>query len=215
MKDGKYYVENMLTGETYGPYRKEEEAGEQKRLLGDNSWKGTEKNYRIKRIADTPYRSIKTLDHAMKALGYEHPLVQGYEELLNADYRLIGNLLVVQKVLLYSELCIIIRAINEGEQPDYYGPAKKWYKVILNRIIMDEGDKEYSLREKRYYEVSVEIGRGLCKYVDSNLYFTSPERAIYFEETFSELYKEYSLIPVNLTMGMLNYICVILSMANV
>lgn len=91
-----------------------------------------------------------------------------------------------QSIIAYYKLTVIIRALNEGWEPDWADWSQcKYY----NWFYVDNSSSAFRFDDaSRTY-----TGTGTC--VGSRLCFRNSDLAAYAAKKFEELYKDYFLIP--------------------
>ena len=81
---------------------------------------------------------IKTFDDALKELGKDHPLVK--------EYNVINNNKTTYNTKLYSQLCVITAALNEGWRPKFVEGEKRYFPYF--RLYSSEEIRQMSKEEK-------------------------------------------------------------------
>lgn len=142
---------------------------------------------------------IKTFDDALEELGPNHPLVKEYKALCKAD--------VTEDTIVYSRLCVITAAMNEGWTPQFV--KVEWRYFPYFRLYSSEEISRMSEEEKSrvvYRSSSNAIAYGgvsyagaysgsadVGAYFGSRLAFKTEELAEYAGKQFTKLYAEYLL----------------------
>ena len=140
---------------------------------------------------------IKTFDDALEELGPNHPLVKEYKALCKAD--------VTEDTIVYSRLCVITAALNEGWTPRFVKGEKRYFPyfyLYTNEEIsrMSEEDKSRVVYRSYSYArasggVSYADAHYDSAYVDadigSRLAFKTEELAEYAGKQFADLYVDY------------------------
>ena len=141
---------------------------------------------------------IKTFDDALEELGPNHPLVKEYKALCKAD--------VTEDTIVYSRLCVITAAMNEGWTPRFVKGEKRYFPyfyLYTNEEISRMSEEEKSRVVFRSYSYANAYGgvSFACAYYDSvyvanvgsRLAFKTEELAEYAGKQFTKLYAEYLL----------------------
>lgn len=141
---------------------------------------------------------IKTFDDALEELGPNHPLVKEYKALCKAD--------VTEDTIVYSRLCVITAAMNEGWTPRFVKGEYRYFPYFylytneeISRMSEEEQSSVVYLSDcyaSAYGGVSY-----ACAYYDSvyvanvgsRLAFKTEELAEYAGKQFTKLYAEYLL----------------------
>ncbi len=141
---------------------------------------------------------IKTFDDALKELGKDHPLVK--------EYNVINNNKTTYNTKLYSQLCVITAALNEGWRPKFVEGENRYFPYF--RLYSSEEISQMSKEEKSrvvYRSDSNASAYGGVSYayayndsvyvanVGSRLAFKTEELAEYAGKQFTKLYAEYLL----------------------
>ena len=140
---------------------------------------------------------IKTFDDALKELGKDHPLVK--------EYNVINNNKTTYNTKLYSQLCVITAALNEGWRPKFVEGEKRYFPYF--RLYSSEEISQMSKEEKSrvvyrsgysayaYGGVSFAYASYDSAYVvaalGSRLAFKTNELAKYAGKQFGKLYANY------------------------
>lgn len=141
---------------------------------------------------------IKTFDDALEELGPNHSLVKEYEAICKAD--------VTENTIVYSRLCVITAAMNEGWRPRFVKEEYRYFPyfyLYTNEEIsrMSEEEKS-SVVYRSYCHASAYGGVAYaCAYNDSvyvanvgsRLAFKTEELAEYAGKQFTKLYVDYLL----------------------
>lgn len=147
----------------------------------------------------TIFERVKTLSDALKELGPNHILVKEYKALCKAD--------VTEDTIVYSRLCVITAAMNEGWTPRFVKGEKQcfpYFYLYTNEEIRRMSEEEKSRVVYRSYSsadayggVSFAYARDDSAYViafiGSRLAFKTEELAEYAGKQFTKLYAEYLL----------------------
>ena len=142
---------------------------------------------------------IKTFDDALEELGPNHSLVKEYEAICKAD--------VTENTIVYSRLCVITAAMNEGWRPRFvkeeyrYFPYFRLYSAEEIRQMSKEEKSSVVYRSNDYASASGGVSYASAgydsAYVDagfgSRLAFKTEELAEYAGKQFTKLYAEYLL----------------------
>ena len=142
---------------------------------------------------------IKTFDDALEELGPNHPLVKEYKALCKAD--------VTEDTIVYSRLCVITAAMNEGWTPRFVKGEYRYFPYFYlytneeisrmseeekSRVVFRSGDDADA-----YGGVSFAYANygsaGVSAYFGSRLAFKTEELAEYAGKQFTKLYAEYLL----------------------
>lgn len=140
---------------------------------------------------------IKTFDDALKELGKDHPLVK--------EYNVINNNKTTYNTKLYSQLCVITAALNEGWRPKFVEGEKRYFPYF--RLYSSEEIRQMSKEEKtslvyRTLYNSNEIGGVSIAFTNCDtttvrfgswLAFKTSELAEYAGKQFADLYADYLL----------------------
>lgn len=165
---------------------------EQKKVLEQLFGKET---FRPKMVTDR----IKTFNDALKELGPNHILVK--------EYNVIKNNKTTYNTKLYSQLCVITAALNEGWRPKFVEGEKRYFPYF--RLYSSEEIRQMSKEEKSrvvyrssgyanaYGGVSFAVASYGSAYVyasfGSRLAFKTNELAKYAGKQFTDLYIDYLL----------------------
>ena len=139
---------------------------------------------------------IKTFDDALEELGPNHPLVKEYKALCKAD--------VTEDTIVYSRLCVITAALNEGWTPRFVKGEKRYFPyfyLYTNEEISRMSEEEKS-RVVFRSDCAANAYGGVsyaCAYYDSvyvanvgsRLAFKTEELAEYAGKQFADLYVDY------------------------
>lgn len=142
---------------------------------------------------------IKTFDDALEELGPNHPLVKEYEAICKAD--------VTENTIVYSRLCVITAAMNEGWRPRFVKEDYRYFPyfyLYTNEEISRMSEEEKSRVVFRSGSVAYANGgvSGASAYygsayvvapIGSRLAFKTEELAEYAGKQFTKLYAEYLL----------------------
>lgn len=141
---------------------------------------------------------IKTFDDALKELGKDHPLVKEYKALCKAD--------VTEDTIVYSRLCVITAAMNEGWRPRFVKEEYRYFPYFYrytNEDISQMSEEEKSRVVYRSFDVAYASGGVSCAYAltvprvsaafGSRLAFKTRELAEYSGKQFLSLYADYLL----------------------
>lgn len=142
---------------------------------------------------------IKTFNDALIELGPNHSLVKEYEAICKAD--------VTENTIVYSRLCVITAAMNEGWRPRFVKEEYRYFPyfyLYTNEEIsrMSEEEKSRVVDRSDYGAlasggVSYAYANSASAYVDahigSRLAFKTEELAEYAGKQFTKLYAEYLL----------------------
>ena len=141
---------------------------------------------------------IKTFDDALEELGPNHPLVKEYEAICKAD--------VTENTIVYSRLCVITAAMNEGWRPRFVKEEYRYFPyfyLYTNEEISRMSKEEKSSVVFRSNSSAYAYGgvAYACAYNDSvyvanvgfRLCFKSSERAEQFGKQFADLYNKVFL----------------------
>ena len=137
---------------------------------------------------------IRTLQDAIDALGSEHALVKEYNDIANVSTDLQA----------YLELRIIVAALNEGWEPEFYGEYRwfPWFKLVQESDIADMDDDEKSRVVQRSGSIAVAGGGCVCVSAlydasdasdagGARLSLKSEELALYAGRQFAQFYAEF------------------------
>lgn len=163
---------------------------EQKKVLEQLFGKET---FRPKMVTDR----IKTFNDALKELGPNHILVK--------EYNVIKNNKTTYNTKLYSQLCVITAALNEGWRPKFVEGEKRYFPYF--RLYSAEEIRQMSKEEKSsvvYQSCDYASGgvscayasydsADVCAHIGSRLCFKSFERAAQFGRQFTDLYNKVFL----------------------
>lgn len=165
---------------------------EQKKVLEQLFGKET---FRPKMVTDR----IKTFNDALKELGPNHILVK--------EYNAIKNSKTTYNTKLYSQLCVITAALNEGWRPKFVEGEKRYFPYF--RLYSAEEIRQMSKEEKsrvvyRSYSYAYAYGGVSCAvasydsasvdaYFGARLAFKTNELAKYAGKQFLKLYAYYLL----------------------
>lgn len=142
---------------------------------------------------------IKTFDDALKELGKDHPLVK--------EYNVINNNKTTYNTKLYSQLCVVTAALNEGWRPKFVEGEKRYFPyfyLYTNEEISRMSEEEKSRVVYRSYNSADANGGVSCAHagyvsasvvasIGSRLAFKTEELAEYAGKQFTKLYAEYLL----------------------
>lgn len=142
---------------------------------------------------------IKTFDDALEELGPNHSLVKEYEAICKAD--------VTENTIVYSRLCVITAAMNEGWRPRFVKEEYRYFPyfyLYTNEEISRMSEEEKSRVVYRSNNYANAYGGVSCAgaYSDSayvvaafgsRLAFKTEELAEYAGKQFTKLYAEYLL----------------------
>lgn len=146
-------------------------------------------------------KRVQTFQDACSELGYTHPMVQAYDDLMENCGENEAD------ILAYLQLRIIVAALNEGWQPQYTDDEVRWYPWFFlytkeeyeeldekdkSRCVLRSGDSSgaYSgLACAGAYNASSGSNTGY----GGRLAFRSEELAAYAGRQFKEIYAEYFL----------------------
>lgn len=142
---------------------------------------------------------IKTFDDALEELGPNHPLVKEYEAICKAD--------VTENTIVYSRLCVITAAMNEGWRPRFVKEDYRYFPyfyLYTNEEISRMSEEEKSRVVFRSVNDANASGGVSYAYADndsayvhasvgSRLAFKTEELAEYAGKQFTKLYAEYLL----------------------
>lgn len=140
---------------------------------------------------------IKTLDDALEELGPNHFLVKEFDCLCNAE--------TTFNTKVYSQLCVITAALNEGWTPKFIKGERRYFPYFF--LYTDEVIRNMSEEEKYrmvYRSDSHAVAYGGVSYasydsatvgasIGSRLAFKTRELAEYAGEQFAKLYANYLL----------------------
>lgn len=164
---------------------------EQKKVLEQLFGKET---FRPKMVTDR----IKTFNDALKELGPNHSLVKEYEAICKAD--------VTENTIVYSRLCVITAALNEGWRPRFVKEEYRYFPYFYlytneeiicmseeekSRVVFRSNSSAYAYGGVAYacaYNDSVYVAN-----VGSRLAFKTEELAEYAGKQFLKLYAYYLL----------------------
>lgn len=165
---------------------------EQKKVLEQLFGKET---FRPKMVTDR----IKTFNDALKELGPNHILVK--------EYNVIKNSKTTYNTKLYSQLCVITAALNEGWRPKFVEGEKRYFPYF--RLYSAEEIRQMSKEEKSrvVYRSSGDAGAyggvsfadadsdsaGVSAGIGARLAFKTNELAKYAGKQFLKLYAYYLL----------------------
>ena len=163
---------------------------EQKKVLEQLFGKET---FRPKMVTDR----IKTFNDALKELGPNHILVK--------EYNVVKNNKTTYSTKLYSQLCVITAALNEGWRPKFVEGEKRYFPYF--RLYSAEEIRQMSKEEKsrvvyRSYNHAAAFGGVSCAnasndsayvyaHIASRLAFKTNELAKYAGKQFGKLYANY------------------------
>ena len=141
---------------------------------------------------------VKTFDDALEELGPNHSLVKEYEAICKAD--------VTENTIVYSRLCVITAAMNEGWRPRFVKEEYRYFPyfyLYTNEEISRMSEEEKSSVVFRSNSSAYAYGgvAYACAYNDSvyvanvgsRLAFKTNELAEYAGKQFTKLYAEYLL----------------------
>lgn len=142
---------------------------------------------------------IKTLDDALEELGPNHFLVKEFDCLCNAE--------TTFNTKVYSQLCVITAALNEGWTPKFIKGERRYFPYFF--LYTDEEIRNMSEEEKSrvvcrsgsyasaYGGVSCAVAcygsAYVCANIGSRLAFKTRELANYAGKQFIKLYANYLL----------------------
>lgn len=163
---------------------------EQKKVLEQLFGKET---FRPKMVTDR----IKTFNDALKELGPNHILVK--------EYNVIKNNKTTYNTKLYSQLCVITAALNEGWRPKFVEGEKRYFPyfyLYTNEEISRMSEEEKSrVVFRSHYSASASGGvsyadaghdsANVIASVGSRLAFKTNELAKYAGKQFGKLYANY------------------------
>lgn len=145
--------------------------------------------FRPKMVTDR----IKTFNDALKELGPNHPLVKEYKALCKAD--------VTEDTIVYSRLCVITAAMNEGWTPRFVKGEYRYFPyfyLYTNEEISRMSEEEQSrvvYRSCDYASGGVSLAFTNCDTTTvrfgSRLAFKTSELAEYAGKQFGKLYANY------------------------
>lgn len=161
---------------------------EQKKVLEQLFGKET---FRPKMVTDR----IKTFNDALKELGPNHILVK--------EYNVVKNNKTTYNTKLYSQLCVITAALNEGWRPKFVEGEKRYFPYF--RLYSAEEIRQMSKEEKSsvvYQSCDYASGgvscayasydsADVCAHIGSRLAFKTNELAKYAGKQFGKLYANY------------------------
>ena len=142
---------------------------------------------------------VKTFEDALKELGPNHSLVKEYEAICKAD--------VTENTIVYSRLCVITAAMNEGWTPQFVEDERRYYPyfhICSEEEIIRMSEEEKSRVVYRSY-CGANAGGGVSyanavydsavvsASIGSRLAFKTEELAEYAGKQFTKLYAEYLL----------------------
>ena len=144
-------------------------------------------------IAKPITERVKTLEDAIRELGEDNPLVQAYK---TAEFNTSGNADDVKDVIAYLKLRIIVKALNEGWEPNHLDGDEyryiPWFRVSRRAVYVGGSASSGALAGLVFvYTCSgssnthASIGARLC--------FKSRELAEYAGNQFIEIYHDYLL----------------------
>lgn len=142
---------------------------------------------------------IKTFDDALEELGPNHSLVKEYEAICKAD--------VTENTIVYSRLCVITAAMNEGWRPRFVKEEYRYFPyfyLYTNEEISRMSEEEKSrvvFRSHSYAYASGGVSYASADYdsahVDasfgSRLVFKTRKLTEYAGKQFLSLYADYFL----------------------
>ena len=141
---------------------------------------------------------IKTFDDALEELGPNHSLVKEYEAICKAD--------VTENTIVYSRLCVITAAMNEGWRPRFVKEEYRYFPyfyLYTNEEISRMSEEEKSrvvFRSGSYADAyggvsyaNANSDSAVYAYIGSRLAFKTEELAEYAGKQFTKLYAEYLL----------------------
>lgn len=165
---------------------------EQKKVLEQLFGKET---FRPKMVTDR----IKTFNDALKELGPNHILVK--------EYNVIKNSKTTYNTKLYSQLCVITAALNEGWRPKFVEGEKRYFPYF--RLYSAEEIRQMSKEEKSRvvyrssdyahayggvsYASAYNGSAYVSAYIGARLAFKTNELAKYAGKQFLKLYAYYLL----------------------
>ena len=142
---------------------------------------------------------IKTFDDALEELGKDHPLVKEYKALCKAD--------VTENTVVYSRLCVITAAMNEGWTPRFVKGEYRYFPYFylytneeisrmseeeLSRVVYRSSSYAYAVGGVSYAYADYDSA-DVVAYIGSRLAFKTEELAEYAGKQFIKLYAEYLL----------------------
>ena len=138
-------------------------------------------------IAKPITERVKTLEDAIRELGEDNPLVQAYK---TAEFNTSGNADDVKDVIAYLKLRIIVKALNEGWEPNHLDGDEyryiPWFRVSRRAVFVGgSACLVYVYTSNGSPYASANIGARLC--------FKSRELAEYAGNQFIEIYHDYLL----------------------
>ena len=142
---------------------------------------------------------VKTFDDALEELGPNHSLVKEYEAICKAD--------VTENTIVYSRLCVITAAMNEGWRPRFVKEEYRYFPyfyLYTNEEISRMSEEEKSSVVFRSNSSAYAYGGVACVCANndsanvnaniwSRLAFKTEELAEYAGKQFTKLYAEYLL----------------------
>lgn len=142
---------------------------------------------------------VKTFEDALKELKPFHPLVKEYKALCKAD--------VTENTIVYSRLCVITAAMNEGWRPRFVKEEYRYFPyfyLYTNEEIRQMSEEEKSRVVYRSdckanasggvsYAYAVGGSASVYAHLGSRLAFKTEELAEYAGKQFTKLYAEYLL----------------------
>lgn len=142
---------------------------------------------------------IKTFDDALEELGPNHPLVKEYKALCKAD--------VTEDTIVYSRLCVITAAMNEGWTPRFVKGEKRYFPYFYlytneeisrmseeekSRVVFRSGGSAFAFGGVSF-AFALYDSANVRAYIGSRLAFKTEELAEYAGKQFTKLYAEYLL----------------------
>lgn len=142
---------------------------------------------------------IKTFDDALEELGPNHPLVKEYKALCKAD--------VTEDTIVYSRLCVITAAMNEGWTPRFVKGEKRYFPYFylcsdedISRMGEDEKSRvvyrpNYGTYENggMAYEIAKDGSASFFATFMPLLVFKTSELAEYAGKQFIDLWADFCL----------------------
>lgn len=142
---------------------------------------------------------VKTFDDALEELGKDNHLVKEYEAICKAD--------VTENTIVYSRLCVITAAMNEGWRPMFVKEEYRYFPyfyLYTNEEISRMSEEEKSRVVFRSYNSAVAYGGVSFAYAfygsayvyanfGSRLAFKTEELAEYAGKQYIDLYADYLL----------------------
>lgn len=144
---------------------------------------------------------VQTFQDACSELGYTHPMVQAYDDLMENCGENEAD------ILAYLQLRIIVAALNEGWQPQYTDDEVRWYPWFFlytkeeyeklvekdkSRCVLRSGNFSYA-NSGLAFASAYNASSFSYAYYGGRLAFRSEELAAYAGRQFKEIYAEYFL----------------------